>query len=468
MSRPGRFLLIAIDGPAAAGKTTVAQRLAQRLGCIYLESGALYRAVAWQAVADRVTIADPATVAAWCRTITVALQQTADGPLVFVNGKGVTPDLQRPDLRGLASQLSAIPAVRERLLMIQREIGRSGGVVAEGRDMGTVVFPGADTKFYLDARLEVRGDRRKRELEAQGIRVDLATTLQEIRTRDERDMTRPVAPLRRAPDAVVIDSSDLAIEAVVEQMVHLIDTRPAAPSGGDSVVFRFLAGTVGALGYWMLYVMFLGVGKLFFRLRVRGREHIPPRGGVLIAANHMSYLDIPFLGCVMRRRADFVGRDDLFRLPVLGWLYRLMGGIPVRRRGVGREWLAEATRRLRAGRVVVIYPEGTRGPGGHRFLEPKPGIGMLIAQAGAPVVPALIEGTDKALPRGAWWPRLAAVTVTFGAPMDFRAAVAQGGGQDLYARIGREVMQRIAGLVPMDTPPATARGARLDMQEATR
>lgn len=479
----GRSLLIVIDGPAAAGKTTVAQHLAQRLGYIYLESGALYRAVAWQATADRVMIADADAVAVWCRQITVALQQTADGPVVLVNGKDVTPDLQGPALRGLASQLSAIPAVRERLLMIQREIGRSGGVVAEGRDMGTVVFPGADMKFYLDARLEVRGERRQRELEAQGVRVDLSTTLQEIRTRDERDITRPVAPLRRAPDAVVIDASDLVLEAVVEQILRLIDTRPipgpGAPSGGDSVMFRFLAATIGTLGYWMLYAVCLGAGKLFFRLRIRGRQHIPPRGGVLIAANHLSYLDIPFLGCAIRRRVDFVGRDDLFRLPVLGWLYRLMGGIPIRRRGVSREWLTEAVRRLRAGRVIVIYPEGTRGPGGHRFLEPKPGIGMLITQAGAPVVPALIEGTDKALPRGAWWPRLAAVRVTFGPPVDFRTAAGHGrggGSQDLYAQLGHEVMQRIAGLVTPNTlmaaqsddPTSAARGGRLDMQQVTR
>jgi len=200
--------------------------------------------------------------------------------------------------------------------------------------------------------------------------------------------------------------------------------------------------------YWVVWVVFRLLARALFRLQVSGAHHVPKRGGVVIASNHASYLDIPILGCGMRRQASFIGRMDLFEGPA-GWLMRYLGWIPIRRERVDRKGFDEAIRRVQAGQAVVIYPEGSRTEDGK--LQPgKPGVGMIVAATGCPVVPAFLEGTYDALPLGAKWIRLRPVRVTYGAPMDFSALLQDAGGEDkkkaLYQRISQEVMDRIEKL----------------------
>jgi 1-acyl-sn-glycerol-3-phosphate acyltransferase len=171
--------------------------------------------------------------------------------------------------------------------------------------------------------------------------------------------------------------------------------------------------------YWVTWVVFRSVATVLFRLRVSGQHHIPKTGGVLIAANHASYLDIPVLGCGIRRRASFMGRMDLFSGPV-GWLMRYLGWIPIRRERVDRGGFEEAVNRIKAGGAVIIYPEGGRTEDG-RLQPGKPGIGMIVAATGCPVIPAHLNGTFDVLPPGARWIRLRPVRVTFGEPMEFSA-----------------------------------------------
>ena len=170
--------------------------------------------------------------------------------------------------------------------------------------------------------------------------------------------------------------------------------------------------------YTILRVIIGWWASWYLRLDVVGREHVPPSGGLLVAGNHVSYLDIPMLACALGRRADFMGKRELFRHPVIGWVYRHLGGFPVRRGGVTKEALQEATRRLREGGVVVIYPEGQISPSGE-LLPPKPGIGVLVARSGVPVLPAYVAGTDRAMPRGRWWIRPRPVKVLIGRPLVF-------------------------------------------------
>jgi len=181
------------------------------------------------------------------------------------------------------------------------------------------------------------------------------------------------------------------------------------------------------------------LAKLFFRLQVFGHDRIPKQGGVLIAANHVSYLDIPLLGCAMERRAHFIGKVELLRNPIMAFLFRYLNGIPIKRGGVNRKVMQEIADRLKSGEVVVIYPEGGINKSGN-LKRLKPGIGMLVAMAGVPVVPALIKGTEKALPDGARWIRRHPVTIFFGQPMDFQPRLEKEDGRQLYEQISREVM----------------------------
>ena len=181
--------------------------------------------------------------------------------------------------------------------------------------------------------------------------------------------------------------------------------------------------------------------RFFFRLQVVGRDRIPKQGGVLIASNHVSYLDIPLLGCAMHRPAHFIGKVELLRNPIMMFLFRYLNGIPIKRGGVNREAMDEIARRLRNGEVVVIYPEGGINTTGTLKVL-KPGIGMLVAMTGVPVVPVLIKGTEKALPDGARWIRRHPVTILFGQPMDFKPRLGQEeeNGKSLYQQISQEVM----------------------------
>ena len=212
-------LVIAIDGPSGAGKSTVARRLAKRLGYIYIDTGAMYRAVGWKAKQEGIDPADERALARMCGHTDVTIKKDNNDPRFYVNGKDVTGELRTPEMGMMASAVSKAPAVRARLLTLQRDLGKDGGVVMDGRDIGTVVFPDADVKFFLDASAEERGKRRYLELTAKGMAVDQSRITREIQERDLQDSSRDLAPLKKAEDAIVIDSSAMTLDEVLAAML---------------------------------------------------------------------------------------------------------------------------------------------------------------------------------------------------------------------------------------------------------
>lgn len=221
-------LVVAIDGPAGAGKSTVSKRVARALGYRLLDTGAIYRAVALIARRTGVEWEDGEELARVARDLDVDFRWDGEDNHVLVAGEDVSAAIRTPEISQGASQVSAHPPVRAALLELQRRLGARGGVVAEGRDVGTVVFPGAEAKFFLTASPDVRARRRYDELVARGAEVDYDATLAEMQERDERDSSRDVAPLAQATDALALDSSDLGIEAVVERILERVRAREAA------------------------------------------------------------------------------------------------------------------------------------------------------------------------------------------------------------------------------------------------
>jgi cytidylate kinase len=223
-----RRVVVTIDGPAGAGKSTVAKALARRLGYGLLDTGAIYRAVALLAQRANIPWSDAERCAAIARELDISYQFIGDKNHVFVAGEDVSAAIRTPEVSQGASQVSAHPAVRTALLDTQRRVARGGGLVVEGRDTGTVVFPKAEAKFFLTATPEERARRRVAELTANGAEVDFATTLREIAERDARDAGRDVAPMKPADDAVLVDSSSQTIEQVVENLARVVEARASA------------------------------------------------------------------------------------------------------------------------------------------------------------------------------------------------------------------------------------------------
>ena len=220
-----RRLIIAIDGPTAAGKSTAGKALARRLGYTYIDSGAMYRAVALRAVETGVDLNDDEALSALARSCRVDLEPTPAGLRISVEGRDVTGLIRTPEVDRASSKISTVAGVREAMVEQQRRIGREGGVVMDGRDIGTHVFPDADVKFFLLARPEVRATRRHHENVARGHESSLQETEKAIGERDKRDESRAVAPLRPADDAIAIDSSALSQDAVLEKMLEIVSGR---------------------------------------------------------------------------------------------------------------------------------------------------------------------------------------------------------------------------------------------------
>ena len=213
--------MITIDGPAGAGKSTAARTLAARLGYRLVDTGAMYRALAWSVARAGLPVEDTPALRRHLAAVDVKL----DGDRVLVDGRDVTGEIRTREISDLTSRLTMLAPVRDRVTPMQREMAAAGGVVLEGRDTGTVVCPDADVKFYLDASDEARARRRQRELAAAGIIVDLETVRGEIALRDRQDTTRALAPLRKAPDAITVDTTDLEVERVVEVMRKTIEAQ---------------------------------------------------------------------------------------------------------------------------------------------------------------------------------------------------------------------------------------------------
>ena len=218
-------MIVAIDGPSGAGKSTLAKRVAREFGFMYLDTGALYRALGLKVLRQGAEVADDARMAHLVESTDIDLTEQ-DGKLeVFLDGEEVSASIRTPEVSQMASKVSALKSVRQRLLEIQRTLGRRGSVVAEGRDIGTVVFPEAEVKIFLDASVKERARRRTEELRAAGRPVGIEETQREMEERDRRDSERELAPLCKAGDALAIDSSSLDAEAVAERVIKAIRSR---------------------------------------------------------------------------------------------------------------------------------------------------------------------------------------------------------------------------------------------------
>ncbi len=223
MKKVGPQVTIAMDGPAGSGKSTVARRIAERLGLLYLDSGAMYRAVTLLAIADRLPADSPKLIE---QVKACHIEFRDNGKTILLNAEDVSVQIRTPPVNRLVADVAKIPEIRKEIVRHQQRIGAEGSIIAEGRDLTTIVFPNADFKFYLDASVTERAKRRLADLQAQNVDITLAAVEAEIRERDEKDTTREHSPLRTADDAIIVDTTDTTIDEVVDFIVAQVCRNP--------------------------------------------------------------------------------------------------------------------------------------------------------------------------------------------------------------------------------------------------
>jgi cytidylate kinase len=422
--------VITIDGPAGAGKSTVARLLAERLGYTLVPTGAMYRALALSVIRAGI----PARGGEALRAHLAPRAVVVKAGRVYLDGEDVSDAIRTRDVAQVTSSITTLAPVREKVTPLQREMAAAGGAVLEGRDTGTVVCPDAEVKFFLTASLGARARRRQAELAAAGTPAPLDAITAELSARDVQDETRELAPLRKAPDAIEVDTSDLTIEEVVDRLLEAIERRRGRAE--SSPPFNRL--------YAVLKVPAVAIARTMFRVKSRGRENVPATGSVLLVSNHSSVLDPPLIGTATDRQLTFLAKAELFALPLFGGFIRRLNARPIRREGADPSALRTAMRVLEDGGALLIFPEGTRGDEGI-IRSAKTGAGMLAVLSGAPVVPVFIQGSGRAWPRGRKLPRPAKVTVTFGAPLRFEAERGADRKRQ-YEIASREMMEAITRL----------------------
>jgi len=425
---------IAIDGPAGAGKSTVAKKIAKKLKIKYIDSGAVYRAITWKGLEEKIDLSDKEAVIELTRKIKIELKSNRK---VFVNDREVTKEIRKPIIDQNISIVAKNEGVREQVVRFLQELSKTGGVIMEGRDITTVVLPHADVKFYLDADVTCRANRRYKELLKKGEKnIDIYQIEQEIKYRDTQDKTRTTGPLVRTKDAIYIDTTNLTINEVVSTIIKKIRNIQKVDPKRKVYLFLYLIGKV--------------LFKILFNLKVTGRENVPLAGGVLIAANHVSYVDPLMIGAALSRQVYYMAKQELFDYIFLRWLFKRTNVFPIDRAGISLQTLKTVLSLLEKGNVVVIFPEGQRSFDG-KLQPPKQGIGMIAWKAiercpQVRLIPTKIVGSDKVLPRGAKWLKCAQIEVRFGKLVDIHQFANISSKKERYQAIADTVMKNIAEL----------------------
>lgn len=389
--------IVAIDGPAGSGKSTVAKIVAKELGFVYIDSGAMYRTLALKALKLGLPLDDENKMTAMASGTAIELKFDNGLHRVFSDGADVSREIRTEEVSAKTKIVAAHGGVRKIIRTKQQEIGALGGVVMEGRDIGTQVFPQAEYKFYLDASVEERASRRFKEQMAKGEKVDLENIKAQIIDRDEKDRTRHESPLKAADDAEVVDTTKLSIDDVARLIVSRVAKDERALSVSSSWMFY-----AGRFMFWLFF-------KTLWRLKIEGQENIPKTGGVLIAPNHMDYIDPPLTGSSMARPLHFMAKSELFDVPVLGFLIKRTNAFPVKRGRQDVGAFRNALRLLEAGEPLLVFPEGTRSKDGN-FGKARPGLGMMACMAQVPAIPVRIINSN-----GLW--SFKRLEVIFGKPI---------------------------------------------------
>ena len=397
---------VAIDGPAGAGKSTVAKAVASRMGLIYLDTGAMYRATAYTALSRGIDVTDEDSVKAMLEDMSMDIAYENGVQQIYVNGVNTTPYLREHRMSKAASDISALPPVRYKMVELQRLFAASHDVVLDGRDIGTFVLPEANCKFYMTATAEERADRRYKELVEKGQQVDRDALLKDIMQRDYNDSHREVAPLKQAEDAEYLDTTNMSIDEVVQHVMRRIrekvDPHPAeAPSEveakeenkaskGSDRIKKYYKPLKSYGFYKFMRLILVPVQKLFWPIKLVNPQNAV-KGRAIYICNHYSKVDT-FLPLVklFKKEPHILAKSELFEVPISAWFLYHMGAIPVRRGEADIDCVKCVLKLLKDDKQLMMFPDGTRNKQGtQQMAEIKSGAARFAIKTKATVVPMM-------------------------------------------------------------------------------
>ena len=427
------MIRIAIDGPGGAGKSSVAKAVSKALGIIYVDTGALYRNIGLYMLDNGIDPKNSEAVASALGSINIELKFEDGRQIILLNGEDRGDAIRTPEASMAASCVSAIPAVREYLLDMQKSIARKNSLVMDGRDIGTVIIPDAELKIFLTASPKARAERRYKELVAKGKEVTFEQVYNEMVERDKNDSTRNVAPCVKAKDAWLLDNSNLnqdqTVEAILKKAKKLMRT--------TYPLYSFLKPIVAP------------IFRLLFNVQVVGRENVPMEGGVLLCPNHIAAVDVISVGAVCPRQITCIAKKELFSVPVLGPIIKGLGAVKIDRGGADVGAIKAAVGAIQDGKTVTIFPQGHRYPGvDPTTTQVRHGAGLIAYHAKCDVIPVCIKI------KGSKYSLFRKTVVIFGKPIKYEDLGFNEGGRDEYAAATEKVFKRIVEMGDFSGLPA--------------
>lgn len=429
------MIRIAIDGPGGAGKSTLSKAVAKELGIIYVDTGALYRTIGLYMLNHGVDPKDKDGVVARLNDFSLELKFTDGKQIILLNGVDVGDSIRVPEVSMAASAVSAIPAVREYLLNMQRGTARKNSVIMDGRDIGTVILPNAEVKIFLTASPKARAQRRYNELIAKGQSVTYEQVYNEMVERDTNDSTRAVAPLKPADDAIIVDNSELTFDQSVKAILKIIKKREKKLTKRN--------------GYMKLHFLVAPLIRFFQRVTVTGVENIPSEGGFVLCSNHIAVRDVILLGASSPRQLKFIGKKELFAIPILGSILKWLGAIRLDRGGADIAALKAAVSQVERGSIVAIFPQGHRRPGVNpATTETKNGAALIAYRSYSDIIPACIKTKKNK------FTFMCKKEIIFGKPIKYSDLGFVKGGKAEYERATDMIFNEILNLGGFPALPA--------------
>lgn len=432
--------IVAIDGSAGTGKGTLAGILSKKYNLLNIDTGATYRCVTLEMLNKNIKLDEEEKIAQMLKEIKIELNYKNNKQIVLLNGEDVTDKIRSKEVSENVSQVSSIKQIRLAMSGLQRKMAQEKDVIMEGRDIGTVVFPTADVKIYLDADVEERAKRRVKQNEEKGIEMSYEEVLENIKKRDKNDKEKEFGALKVATGATVIDTTKLSIKQVEKEISKIIDKKLKEKKKEIKIYSVRPETTWKKIERATIKALIYAFYRMLFRIEIINKDNLPLNEPCIICANHINYWDAVGLVVTSKKRIRFIAKEDLFNSSFLNWLAHVFDVIPIKRGKRDLDAMKICLKALKNGETLGIFPEGTR-KGLAKGAKVQNGAAYMAMKAKVKVVPVGIQGNFKPFTK---------VKLNYGKPLDFSNLNKANPEKDNLEIATKEIMDNIVMLTKQE------------------